>query len=208
MIELYRASSVVERLQIDGFVFQGGVIHWYNTSERQGSPYRELVEGYDTLDPRYRIYCQELIDEFLTKDETEMLDAYLNATGNSTFQLKNSTPGPLRIRKVDMPVDQAQMGYRHMPRGGTGMHYPLNTRDDYDLPTTIAGYFDPMEEGFHERIEEGTAYVRRALQMLGVDEGIKRPEIKAVVRKLYDREALYVTSEAVSSVLEIIAQER
>jgi len=204
MNHLYHVSSSIENLEIDGFAFQGGVIHWYNVSERTGLNYDLLIEGYGAMEAPQKIYCQELAAELLTKEEIDVLKNYLDSIKEDTFQLKANQLGTVRFRKADLPIDDSQMGYRHMPQGGTGMHYPLNERADYNIPMTIVGYFNPTEESFDERIEASTAYVRRALQMLSVDAGVKHHHIEGVVKELFNREGLYITSTSIPSVLDTI----
>jgi hypothetical protein len=204
-MELYHTSSVIERLEIEGVAFNGGVIHWFTVSPRKSKrPYARLIKGYDKLDPAERIYGQEYIDELFTKDEINELAAYLEEIQSDRLRFKAGEKGPLFIHRALLPCDSLQTGYRHMPPGGLAGRYPLNDGNDYRLNFDVEGYFDLAQEGHRDRMKDSVHYVRRVMQILGVDAGIKLAEIEATVASVYDRERLYVTAESAVNVLDNI----
>lgn len=204
-MELFHASSVITRLEKEGVLLSGGVMHWFNTSPRTPKrPYDKYIEQYNTIDLAQRTYCEEFIDELFTQEELERLAQYLKRIQSDTFLLKEGDLGPLFIHKASLPCDSFKTGYRHMPPGGLTDRYPLVENPGYSLDFNVEGYFDLTQEGHRDRMVDSIKYVRRVLQILGLDAGIKLSQIEAAVTDVYERDRLYVTAESAANVLDNI----
>ncbi len=203
MVKLFHASSVIERLTLDNIHFNAGIIHWYKVNSSLGKhDYSRLIDSYSRLNREQKIYSEELVNELLTEEEIDQLRRYLITTRDDTFVCKETDGNPLKVRRASFPITHAEMGYRLMPVGGTAMRVSLSERKDYNLPFVIEGYFDLSEESFQQRIDDSIAYIRKALQMLGVDAGIKIDQVEDVVDELYKRDGLYVTTASPGNVFD------
>lgn len=204
-MELFHASSVIDRFEREGVLLSGGVMHWFNVSPRaQQRPYSMLIDQYEDIDRAQRTYCEEFVDELFSQDELDKLAKYLKDIQSDTFRLKDGDLGPLFIHKASLPCDRGQTGYRHMPPGGLTDRFVLSDKPAYPLDFKVEGYFDLTEEGYRDRMHDSIKYVRRVLQILGLDAGIKLSQIESAVTDVYERDRLYVTAEAAANVLDNI----
>ena len=154
------------------------------------------------MDRAQRVYCEEFLDELLTATEVVKLAGFLSTIQDDGLQLTGDVGDLLFTRRVELPVAGQQVGYRHMPLGGGTSRFVLNRHEKYNLPFEVQGYVDVTEDGLDERMDVSVQYVRRALQALDVDAGIKLSQIESVVKTLYSRDALYVTDADNSNILQ------
>lgn len=203
MKELFYVHSKIERFEQQDTLLSGGIIHWFILgSAKRSNANPGLIEGYDEMDPTQQLYCSEFLDELFTAPEIAKLADFLDTIQNDSFRLAGDVGEVLVTRKVHLPIAGEHVGYRHMPVGGGKSRYALNRHENYDLPFEVQGYIDVTEEDIDERIATSTRYIRRALQALEVDAGIKLSEIEDVVRMLYKRDALYVTDAVNNNIMQ------
>ena len=204
-MELFHASSVIDRFDKEGVLLSGGVMHWFNTSDRKPRrPYDKLIEEYESVDPAQRTYCEEFVDELFSREELEKLAEYLKDIQSEAFLLKDGDLGPLFIHKASLPCDRSKTGYRHMPPGGLTDRFMLANKPGYALDFNVEGFFDLTEDGHRDRMQDSIKYVRRVLQILGLDAGIKLSQIESAVTDVYERDRLYVTAESAANMLDNI----
>jgi hypothetical protein len=119
------------------------------------APYPDLISDYATLDEDAREYAQVLVDEMFTDDEARLLLAWLNEHREGVHSLGETTM-PVSARNED------GRSYRSMiPVDGTGWPQGwLKPKPDWDLPFSVAGYYDLSR---HDRVD-GTHPAQKQLR--------------------------------------------
>lgn len=193
---LFRARSFIETLPRGEVVFRDVAVHWFHVGAREASrPYERLIDGYNALDEPQRAYARRHIDELFTAQEVEQLRRYLDRLDTQTVRYGTINGQRLHADEAVLPLPGGTAGYTDHPVGGTADVYRLAEHDGYDLPFAVYGYFDLSMPWLGDKIEQSVDYLRRALQSLGVDAGIKQAQVRAVADRLYQRSRLYVAQE-------------
>lgn len=187
---------MAKSLRKDGITFSDVVIRWFRVGKRQPPlAYGKLIADYHGLDELPRIYTERFVDELFTAEEVAQLDGYLENTNGQTLELHAVNGSTLHKAKVNFPLNGTVYGYSDRPIGGHADYFLLARQSDYDLPFQVHGYFDLTQGRYAARVDQSVSYLRRALQSLGVDAGIKKDEIRTVAEKLYQRNRFYVAQE-------------
>lgn len=193
---LFHACSVLKQLPHHGVVLHDVVVRWTRGVRRVTErPYDKLITAYQQRDDLQRTFAEHFIDELFTPTEIKQLGTYLDLSDGRRLELSDVHSEKFIVQQANLPVTGEVTGYNDMPVGGLAGRFDLSTHRGYDLPFKVRGYFN-LATGTHRYdVDKCTAYVHRVLQVLSLDKGVKKKQIEAVVDKLYQRDALFVTRD-------------
>jgi hypothetical protein len=100
------------------------------------------------------------------------------------------------LTRVVLPVSGHVTRYDDLPDGRKVYdYYNLSEHPEYDLPFEVYGYLDLFRMGKQKKLRQGAAYLHRALQMLGLDTGVKFSQLEAIAEVLYERDRIFIAQE-------------
>lgn len=132
MSELYSVHSLVRGFSYQGQPFEEVKVSWFVVGRRAPlAPYEQVIQEYDRLDAKDRVFPEEYVDELFSRQEAEALKRYLDRRPEvTTF-----------IEPVELPAMANASGCRRLPRGGGGDFIGLFKEKGYALPFQVEGYF-------------------------------------------------------------------
>jgi hypothetical protein len=185
-IRLFSAYSVIDNFQGHDCVR----LNWIHLERKFPiARYDRLIDGYDKIDERMRFYFEEYVKELFSKDEVELLRAYVNASFKTELYEVEETV-PVSCIFVPMPYREIKPGgsrgfYQPVQNGGPAL--PFKTSGYYDLskcPSSISIQCSTMEKGI--------AFLRESLKNLGIDADGYEPLLKGTVESIYDEFGFFV----------------
>jgi hypothetical protein len=130
MIDLFSVCTTVE--EFDGH--RNVAFHWFRL-DRKAPPsvYANAILDYDAYDAEVS-YPEAAIDELFTREEAELLKAYLDQ--------HHCGCGSTEIKTTNLPIPMNTMGDGAIPIGGGRDHYMLWKEPGYALRFKVEGFFD------------------------------------------------------------------
>jgi hypothetical protein len=109
-------------------------LHWFVHKHEHALsfPYRELITGYDQIEPSMRAYPEIAVDELFTFEEATALLAWLN----------EHRQGEHSMREEKLPIESNTMGISCIPVGGPQDFLLVWKSKDWDLPFQAEAYYD------------------------------------------------------------------
>jgi hypothetical protein len=131
-MKLFGAHSIV-----DGFMGCNEVVlKWFRVDRKESLvPLEELIEDYQRLnDCEERMFAQQLVNEYFTEEEVEVLKAFLRDRRGGT---------EVEVTEVSLPIlAKGVMPTGAIPVGGEQDFLMLSENDEHPLPFRVWGYYD------------------------------------------------------------------
>ena len=170
-------------------------IDWFRAGpRRQDVKYAQLIEDYGLLNESEKRTAEEIIDEFFTKEELEILREYL-------IRKKYLEEGDFLVTRFSVPMRvKRETGglfstVGEISYGSNTLH--LNMEPDCDLPFEVWGHYNidnhsPADRLPWEHIHDGLQFLEEATKAVLPDLDAKGLFNEALVNEIYQRRGLYV----------------
>lgn len=151
--------------------------------------YEKLIDGYKQIDERMRSYFEEYVNELFTEEEVENLRRYVTGTiGVEVHAVEQELP----VSCIFVP-----MPYRNLKPGGPRGFFNPVPGEKSEIPFKTCGYYDlskcpPSVAISPDVLEKGIAFLKDALDRMGIDETACRCPLREVVEQAYDDAGFFV----------------
>jgi hypothetical protein len=157
--------------------------------------YDELIEGYDLLDEEEKAIATEIVDEFFTKEEVDILQEYLDKNayiGTGAF-LVGETSLPMSVKRAN---GELYTPVGHISYGSNTIS--LNMEPSCDLPFEVWGHYNidnhlPAENLPWEHIDDGIQFLKEGTSAVLPNVDVENLFSEELIREIYRKRQLYVS---------------
>jgi len=178
---LYKAYSI-SNLTKGKSVFYDVRFNWYSLERNEPPfPYEDMIAGYAGLDEKQKTIMEREAKRFFTEKEIEELGSYL----------QDKYGMDLNTEKIALPIEERVSFFEE----GSSVIYDfleLSERDDYPLAFKVWGYYTLEQCLASPTLENGVAFLKKALERLNLTENFSHAELENVSRALFNEEGLFV----------------
>jgi len=159
MANLFRVHSLANNFSYHKKVYDSVEISWFVVHRKTPFvSYVELIKNYGRELNRSHYIFENNIKELFTEEEANALKEYLLTKHRQECVIKSA----------DLILEAYTLGYGDIvPDYGEGF-YKLNEEDGYDLPFVAWGFYDTSLAKDVSWLANGTEFVERVLDKMGV----------------------------------------
>ena len=171
------------------------MFEWWKNKSRWDTDYSTLIENYHLLSDIEKHTAEEMVNEFFTLDEVELLrDFFRSRVGEPKLSV---TEEPLPILFKDFENRELYGPNCVLPRHKEVTCLNCCFGDDYDLPFGVCGFciLDnrcPLDKLPGEHVNNGLEFLERALAVALPDVDCSQTFTSELVNDLYEQHGFYV----------------
>jgi hypothetical protein len=132
-MELFRVTSVIDKLSHDHHRYNGVKVHWFVIDRRfPVVSYKKVVAGFEDLPEKDKAFAREYVKELFTKKEAEQLSQHLKSLHGCEAE----------IIPLTLPTEGKCLGFRAHTVGKTTGFFKLKEEVVHNLPFKVWAYYD------------------------------------------------------------------